>query len=666
MKPRVFRLFGLATVLLCWAGTAFATSYVYDPAGRLVAEIASDGSSAVYAYDSNGNITSIQRLLASTLAIFAFTPGQGASGQQVTIQGSGFSTTPSSNTVKFNGVAATVVSSTVNQVVATIPSSASTGPISATVGSTTVSSSQSFTVIVSNAPTITSFTPAVVGLGSSVTLTGTNLNPVAGATIVRVGGDWAPTSSLSATQAVFAPQVGGSGPIQISTPYGQATSGTDLIVAPTGLTSASVVASNTLVVGGASHSLNINQQNKYAVFAFDATAGQSLSVQVSTLTTSPSGGQVSYQLYTPEEVGPVGSGWVSSSNMSIHLPPITVSGTYLIAFNAPSETAQLTALLENDGTLSLNATALTITTANAGQSKRVLFSATSDQTAVIYANSIVTTPANIGMYFTVYDSTGAAVTSTGGQPSVTVNLPQLVGGNYTVLISGFNGSTEASATGQVSLVSGVAGVLSANGVGANYATTEPAQIAYFSFTATAGQSVGLGLTQLAITPNPNGYLYVPVSNPDGSFLIDGYCYTTDPGCQFSYVNLPQTGTYTLTLDPQAQSTMSFTLTLSQDVSGTLAANTPLNVSLPATGQNALLYFSASPGQSVTLTVDSIVTTPANVGVSVSVYNSTGTLISNGAGQPTVVVSLPNLAADTYNVLIAPAYGATASVRVTIQ
>jgi trimeric autotransporter adhesin len=666
MKPRVFRLFGLAAVVLCWAGAAFATSYVYDPAGRLVAEIASDGSSAVYAYDSNGNITSIQRLLASSLAIFAFTPEQGASGQQVTIQGSGFSTTPTNNTVKFNGVAAAVVSATVNLIVATVPSAATTGTISVSVGGSTVTSNQTFTVL--KPPTISGFTPAVINIGSSVTLTGTNFNPVAGGTSIRMAGDSTNISSLTATQAVFAvftPEAGGSGAIQITTPYGQAVSTTDLIVAPSALGAANVISSKTLVVSAGSTSLNISQRNKYGVFAFDATEGQWLSVQVSELTTSPSHGQVSYQVYSPA-YGLIASGWVSSSNMSIHLPPITVSGTYLIAFNAANETAQLTALLENDATLSLNATALTITTANAGQSKRVLFSATSDQTAVIYANSIVTTPANIGMYFTVYDSTGAAVTSTGGQPSVTVNLPQLVGGNYTVLISGFNGSTEASATGQVSLVSGVAGVLSANGVGANYATTEPAQIGYFSFTATAGQSVGLGLTQLAITPNPNGYLYVPVSNPDGSFLIDGYCYTTDPGCQFSYVNLPQTGTYTLTLDPQAQSTMSFTLTLSQDVSGTLAANTPLNVSLPATGQNALLYFSASPGQSVTLTVDSIVTTPANVGVSVSVYNSTGTLISNGAGQPTVVVSLPNLAADTYNVLIAPAYGATASVRVTIQ
>src|SRR5260370_9415593 len=71
----------------------------------------------------------------STLAIFNFTPQQGGIGTTVTIKGQNFSATPSSNTVKFNGTAATVTAATTSTLTLTVPSGATTGPISATVGS---------------------------------------------------------------------------------------------------------------------------------------------------------------------------------------------------------------------------------------------------------------------------------------------------------------------------------------------------------------------------------------------------------------------------------------------------------------------------------------------------------------------------------------------------
>jgi hypothetical protein len=65
----------------------------------------------------------------AVITVVSFTPASGDMGAQVTISGSDFSTTPSNNTVKFNGTAATVVSSTATSIVAYVPVGATTGKI---------------------------------------------------------------------------------------------------------------------------------------------------------------------------------------------------------------------------------------------------------------------------------------------------------------------------------------------------------------------------------------------------------------------------------------------------------------------------------------------------------------------------------------------------------
>ena len=64
----------------------------------------------------------------------------------MTIYGDGFSTTPSQNTVKFNGILATPTASSIATITTTVPSGATTGPIQVTVGTHTATSSGNFTV----------------------------------------------------------------------------------------------------------------------------------------------------------------------------------------------------------------------------------------------------------------------------------------------------------------------------------------------------------------------------------------------------------------------------------------------------------------------------------------------------------------------------------------
>ena len=264
------------------ASAAYASGYIYDANGRLIA-VTTGGSGPLsstteYTYDAVGNIIGIERLSAGQLALFTFNPGQGAVGSQVTIQGNGFSATPANDTVKFNGVVAAVVSATANQIVADVPNDATTGPISVTVNSNTVTSTGNFAIM--EAPTITGFTPGVADTGTPVTVSGTGLDPIPGETSLTLGGFSVPLTSLTDTSAGFSvPANVGSGSIQITTSYGQATSSTDLIVAPSGIGAANIVSYATLAENGSGQNLNINSTSKYGVFAFNATTGQYLSVQ---------------------------------------------------------------------------------------------------------------------------------------------------------------------------------------------------------------------------------------------------------------------------------------------------------------------------------------------------------------------------------------------------
>ena len=124
------RVLWLTVLLILIVSKAHAQNYTYayDELGRLVAVVDPSGNAGVYSYDKVGNLLTITNTTASTVSIFTFTPNNGPAGSTtVTIYGDGFSTTPSSNTVTFNGTAATVSSSTVATIVVAVPAGATTG-----------------------------------------------------------------------------------------------------------------------------------------------------------------------------------------------------------------------------------------------------------------------------------------------------------------------------------------------------------------------------------------------------------------------------------------------------------------------------------------------------------------------------------------------------------
>src|SRR2546427_7176184 len=110
----------------------------------------------------------------------AVTPMHARVGAAVIIRGPGFSSTPSENTVQFNGTTAAVSSATATQLVVTVPAGATTGALSVTSPGGSANSASAFTVLSdAGLPTITSFTPAIGPASTAVTITGTHFDTVA-------------------------------------------------------------------------------------------------------------------------------------------------------------------------------------------------------------------------------------------------------------------------------------------------------------------------------------------------------------------------------------------------------------------------------------------------------------------------------------------------------
>jgi YD repeat-containing protein len=420
-----------------------------------------------------------------------------------------------------------------------------------------------------------------------------------------------------------------------------------------------------------STSLSTSTLGQTATYTFVATAGQNLSIGVSNLTLTPTSPNWSYlYVYNPDGtlLGDINCGALPTyPGCDLTMTNLPQSGTYTVKVVPPGQqTMTFTLGLSQDagGALPPSTTPTNLSLPITGENGLYSFTATAGQSFALYVGSISTTPANQAVTATIYNSTGTVIGSGSGTANLTINLLGLAAGTYSAVIVPAYGAT---ATMQVTLAPGLTGALT-DGSAVSETAGVPGQIGYFSFVGTAGQNLSIGISNLTLTPTSPNWNYLYVYNPDGTLLGYSYCgaLPTYPGCDLTMTNLPQSGTYTVKVVPPGQQTMSFTLGLSQDAGGALTpSTTPTSLSLPIVGENGFYSFTASAGQSLALYVGSISTTPANQTVTATVYNSAGTVVGNSSGTTNLTVNLLGLAADTYTVVVVPAYGAIGTMQVTL-
>ncbi|MBI3415703.1 MAG: IPT/TIG domain-containing protein [Verrucomicrobia bacterium] len=188
----------------------------------IVPKTATDGPIAVTSPGGSGVSSSVFNVITGGPVITDFSPTAGAPGATVVVNGANFT---SVTNVTFGGVQATNFGVTADtQLRVTVPAGANTGPIQAVNLFGTGTSKTNFIA----APRITSFTPPSAPVGSTITVTGTNLLD---ATIVLLNGLKAKFTTVTQNQLGFVvPPGAASGPISLANPGGATSTTNDFIV----------------------------------------------------------------------------------------------------------------------------------------------------------------------------------------------------------------------------------------------------------------------------------------------------------------------------------------------------------------------------------------------------------------------------------------------------
>jgi hypothetical protein len=618
-----------------------------------------------YTRDAAGNIVAIQRVNPAPISISGFAPPSGPSGTTVSITGTGFAATPAGNAVTFNGVAATVTSATATTLAVTVPSGAATGKIAVSAAGNIVTSAQDFIVTSAGAPTIATFTPGVGAAGTPVTVAGTNFNPTAGATTVKLNQSAATATSVTPTQLVFAvPPSTGSGRLRVATAVGSAVSAADFIVPPPTVAAVDIVASTRLAANGPAQTVSVLALNKFGLILFDGNPGDWVSLQLANFAINPAGATLSYAIYKPDNTQ-LSSGTVSASNLTIHVPQLPAAGTYAVLLKSGTAQVSLDARLETNRTLAGDGSTLAVAT-GAAQSTRVLFTGVAGEQKALSIAALASDPAGVSLsyQFTLPNGSTFRTGIAFGSGDTLLLPPLATTGTYVILLSPTSFVQRVSY--QLALLPGAA--LTIDGAAQTVTNVVPGAGARLNFAGTAGDNLGLGVTGPASDPTPAMNATVSVYKPDGSQLALVRCYVGGTQCAANLANLPATGNYSVIVRPTGDATGTLRVWLSRDVAGTLATGTAMALAISRPGQNARLTFDGTAGQALRLSWSGVVIPGTTAFAYVYVYAPDGSTLTSAsfANGAAAGINLPTLAATgTYTIFVDPPVGALMSVNLAL-
>ncbi|HKA19632.1 MAG TPA: Ig-like domain-containing protein [Blastocatellia bacterium] len=639
---------------------AIPISYLYDQLGRLVGVIDKDGNAATYAYDAVGNLLSISRQSPSQVSILQFTPSNGLAGASVSIYGTGFSATASQNTVTFNGTAATVVSASTTLIVTNVPSGATTGPIAVTspIGSATSATSFNVSAGATGAPTITAFTPTIGAAGTSVTITGNNFDTTVANDRASFNVMRSLVSSATATSiATTVPSGATSGHISVATPSGKATSTGDFFAPPAPYTASDVVLTSRMSIGTNS-TITIGTANKVGLMLFEGTLGQRVSINIVPATISGS-----LAIYRPDGTSLLPSTSVSSGKF---FDPMTLpaDGTYTILVSAQttgSMTIALYNVIDLSGSITPGGASVPLLFAVPGQNGSLTFNGTQNQRVSLLVTSVTTTGSGqhtIKLYKP--DGSVLATLSDIANNSFldTQTLP--VPGTYT-LVADPSGAAMGNWTLTLyDVPQDASGTITPGGAAVTVTTSTSGQNGALTFTGTANQRISLYLTNVTSGP------YISIRKPDGTNLVSPVGVSS--GSFIDTKTLPVVGTYTIFIDPPGKNTGNITLTLYDvpaDITGSISpGGSSVAVTTTVSGQNALLTFSGTSGQRVSLNMTSVTITGTNV----TIYKPDGSVLAGYAnvtppGAFLDAVTLP--VSGTYSIGVDPLDIRTGNMTLTL-
>ncbi len=605
--------------LLVGSESALAAAYVYDANGRLIAVTNDVGDTARYHYDGLGNITRVQRLPSGALAIFDFAPRHGGAGDRVTLKGQGFSATAAQNVVRFNGVVADVVAASTSSLTTIVPSAATTGVLTVTVGTQTASSDVPFVVDAQpRAPLITAVSPHIASVGAALTISGQSLLPLDGQTSARLG--LAPLVLGQASNTTLQAEVPGgasSGRIRVTTPYGSAVSADDVLVVPAGVDDEAIATAKRLAVDGQLNDLSTASAGQSVAILFDAQGGDYISAQFSELAS-----ELNYALYGIGNKR-LAAGTVSANAPSFHMPALKSTGTHLLVLTPKAGPLTWKLQLERSAVLNIDGAAQDVSTSIAGQSRRLVFDASKGLPLGMGLAEKTGPPAWGSATVTVQGPDGGQAgfqQCTQANNGCSLNLSALNTGRHAVLITPAASGTRLLAFQAV--LSTDAQHTLARGTPLALSLARAGQNARLRFTGTAGEVLGLLVAGQATLPSGRS-VYYRVNRPDGTLWKS---VAASSGLVLNLA-LPVTGTYEVFVDAGYGETLATEVLLrGNEGSPVIDGATSTHVAARA-GEAAYFQITASSGDSLGLGISGL-TIANGSGAAVNIYRPNGMLLAN--------------------------------------
>jgi YD repeat-containing protein len=476
---------------------------------------------------------------------------------------------------------------------------------------------------------IVSFAPTRGRWGDVVNIFGSGFSATPGQNAVTFNGTPAAvTASTTTSITAVVPTGAASGPIQVTTPQGSATSAQPFVVivpqppAIGGFTPSVVTPNASVVVSGAAFE-PVPADNQARVNTSTAVAIAATEDSLTLRAPNATGGKIS--VATP-------NGSATSADDLFIVP----------APNAAGDVAA-TARLVIDGT----GAALALP---AGKIGLALFDGTAGAVGVKVSVRDATISSGT---LTVYAPNGTTLASTSfGTAGTTLSLPTLPAtGSYGVRITSNGGNATVAVWRDFTATL-------AYGVPVDLTFTNPGQQARLTFTAAAGDFAGIDVSAVTMSGGS-----VTVLMPNGS-TWDSFSFTAaGAGRRFGPLNTA--GDWTIVVTPSASATGSLRLTLWKDVAGTLAVGALNDLAVTYPAQFLRLTFTGTAGQFAGLDLSDV---QGMTGGAVTVlapnggtWDSFSFTSPSGAGRRFG----PLNANGTWTVVVAPAASSTGTLKLRL-
>ncbi|UPG91455.1 IPT/TIG domain-containing protein [Luteibacter aegosomaticola] len=311
-----------------------------------------------------------------------------------------------------------------------------------------------------------------------------------------------------------------------------------------------------------------------------------------------------------------------------------------------------------------------------GQVERLTFHANAGDTVALQETGIVTAPVGRDVRFLVYrPDVGVITTSTPAYLDFTrsgnqvADLPTLpVTGDYTVMVMPGYG---VPAHVRLDLIPGTTGTLVKDALPQTFTVPTPGQTAYLNFHADAFDDLELTLANVPANGSTAGWYRVEVYDATNRQVASATCYYGDPGCQTHLWYLAE-GNYRAVVTLNNGAVGQFDAVLTSHKKGVHLSNGDDQAIILGLGQAQRLTFDANAGDTRTLLVQDVLTSPVGRNVRVMVFSPSSGAITNGTGRiledtasGNRLFTLSNLpVTGTYTVMVLGDYGVAGSLKLT--